>query len=169
MNGWSGKVVLVLVAALVVWNIYRGATVQEIGVPGFTMKFGPKSGTQTDSGNSVSPPPPLEQALAGPWRYQMTSKVSGNRYDGALDLTATGNVVSGGMDNPDPTKKGEKSPVQGNVVNDTLTLRRDTNQSGIVQEYRLRRSGDGGFAGSFVNVGITSGPYQDAGEFRIFR
>ena len=139
MDGWTGKVIVVLFAALVVWNIYKGATVQELGIPGLTIKFGSRSEPREEV-------PPRDQALAGSWRYEMTSKVTGNKYVGAVDLAVTGNVVSGGMDNPDPTKNGERSPVQGNIVNETLTLRRDTNQNGIVQEYRLSKSGDRVFA-----------------------
>jgi hypothetical protein len=162
MDGWTGKAALTLFAAFVVWNIYKGATVQELGIPGFTVKFGGKS----ESAPSV---PPLEQAIAGSWRYEMTSNVSGNKYVGAVDLVVTGNMVSGGMDNPDPTKQGERSSVQGNIINGTMTLRRDTNLNGISQEYRLSMKGDKTFAGSFSNVGITSGPYHDSGEIRIFR
>lgn len=38
-DSWIAKVAMVLVVVLVVWNIYKGVTVQEIGIPGFTFKF----------------------------------------------------------------------------------------------------------------------------------
>ncbi len=39
---WLLKVSVVLLILLIIWNLYTGATVQEIGIPGiFTIKFGP--------------------------------------------------------------------------------------------------------------------------------
>ncbi len=34
------KVIWIAVGLLVVWNLYKGLTVQEIGIPGLTIKFG---------------------------------------------------------------------------------------------------------------------------------
>ena len=148
---WVTRVAFVLVILLVGWNIYKGATVQELGVPGFTLKFGSAS-----HGSEIT----------GSWKYDVVSDVSHQSFSGAIDLTADGNVVSGEMDNPDYQKPGERSGVRGTYVNGTLTLTRNTNTQGIAQEYRLTSSADG-FAGTFENVGQTSGPYKDNGTIRI--
>ena len=150
---WFMRIVLVLATLLVVWNIYKGATVQELGVPGFTIKFG-----------SVA----RGSEITGPWKYDLASDVSHQIFSGSVDLTADGSVVSGEMDNPDYQKPGERSGVRGTYVNGTLTLTRNTNTQGITQEYRLTRSADG-FAGTFDNIGQTSGPYKDSGTIRIHR
>jgi hypothetical protein len=108
-DSWIAKVGMVLVALLVVWNIYKGVTVQEIGFPGFTFKFG----------TSVGP-----SALAGSWKYEMFSDDSHQTYTGYMYLTADSNLITGEMDNPDPLNKGEKSPLRGTYTNGTLVLTR---------------------------------------------
>ncbi len=39
-DSWITKIGVLLAVVLVAWNIYKGVTVQEIGIPGFTFKFG---------------------------------------------------------------------------------------------------------------------------------
>lgn len=55
-DSWIGKVAMVLVVVLVLWNIYKGVTVQEIGIPGFTFKFNPAP---------TPPPPPADIDVNG--------------------------------------------------------------------------------------------------------
>jgi len=156
---WLSGVVLVLAIFVVMWNLYKGITVQEVGLPGLTIKFGTAA---------HGPAPTRGTEITGSWSYKLVSDVSHEPMLGALDLTADGSLVSGVMDNPDPERSGERSPVQGTYAADVLTLRRDTNRQGIVQEYRLARSKDG-FTGTFKNVGQIEGRYKDSGQFSIHR
>jgi len=55
-DSWIAKVAMVLVVVLVAWNIYKGVTVQEIGIPGFTFKF---------SGAPTPPKPPADIDVNG--------------------------------------------------------------------------------------------------------
>ena len=55
-DSWITKVGLALVALLVVWNIYKGATVQEIGIPGFTFKFSPPKPPEAPAKPQETPP-----------------------------------------------------------------------------------------------------------------
>jgi hypothetical protein len=147
------KVVLIAALMLVVWNIYKGATVQEIGIPGLTVRFG----SHRDIG---------AEALNGSWRYDMRSSVTGNPYSGSLDLTVSGERVSGTMDSPD--RNAEKTSIDGTFVNGTLRLLRPTNQDGVMQEYHLQKQGDH-FVGTFQNVGQTSQRYRDSGTLQFHR
>jgi len=67
-DSWIGKVAMGLVVLLVVWNIYQGVTVKEIGIPGFTFKFNTVP-DGSDAGNSQGktppPPPPPEIEVDG--------------------------------------------------------------------------------------------------------
>jgi hypothetical protein len=157
---WLGRLVFVLVSVLVVWNLYKGLTVQEVGVPGFTIKFGTPA--------RDSPSNARGSEISGAWRYDLLSDVSNVPKRGALDLTVDGQLVSGVMDNPDPERPGERSAVHGTYIADALTLQRETNRQGIIQEYRIIRR-DGGFSGSFQNVGQLEGRYKDSGKFSIHR
>jgi hypothetical protein len=47
--------ILVVFGLLIGWNLYKGITVREIGIPGFTVKFGP------DEGSSPPKPTPAEE------------------------------------------------------------------------------------------------------------
>jgi hypothetical protein len=145
------RIVLVLVVLLVIWNIYRGATVQKIGIPGlFSIDFGS-----------------TRSKLSGSWKYTLRSDVSQQAFNGSMDLAVDGDIVSGTMDNPDPQRSGERSSVHGNYVNGTLTLTRDTNRDGVMQEYRLTSNG-AAFKGAFHNIGQT-GYFKDSGTFEIHR
>jgi hypothetical protein len=155
------KATLIVVCALIAWNIHKGLSVQEIGIPGFTIKFGP---SQTNPKSKQTP----DLRLSGSWRYEMQSAESGQRRHGALDLTADGDLVSGAMENPDPERVGERSAVEGTYVNGLLKLIRHTNQAGVVQEYRLSRDGNR-FRGTFVNIGQVSGKFKDSGTIDIQR
>jgi len=151
-DSWIPKVGMLLVALLIVWNIYKGVTVQEIGFPGFTFKFGTSS---------------APSALTGTWKYEMISDVSRQTLTGYMDLTADGIVITGEMDNPDRLNVGQKSAVKGTYVNGALSLTRDTNHEGIMQEYRLFPKGHE-FSGTFRNS-VPEGYYKDSGIFRIHR
>jgi len=108
-------------------------------------------------------------SVAGQWKYKMRSSVSGATINGVLDLMVSGDLVSGEMDNPDPQKPGERSSLQGTVVGDSLTLRRTTNRNGVVQEYRLSRTGKE-LVGTFSNLGQLPGTYfADKGDIRLTR
>lgn len=111
-------------------------------------------------------PPP---SVAGPWKYELHSKVSDANYRGAVDIIVSGNLISGEMDNPDPELAGQRSPIQGTIAGDLLTLMRTTNRHGVFQEYRLRRSGNA-LVGTFSNLGQLPGTrYADSGEVRLVR
>jgi hypothetical protein len=101
-DSWSTRGALVLVTLLVLWNIYKGVTVQEIGIPGFTVKFNQSS---------------RASELTGSWTYDLRSDVSQERHNGYIELTADGNIISGAMDNPDQLNPGERSPVSGTYMN----------------------------------------------------
>jgi hypothetical protein len=150
-KGGFGKVILIAALVLIVWNIYKGATVQEIGIPGFTVKFGSHRETVAD-------------AVNGSWRYDMRSSVTGNPYSGSLDLVVNGDLASGTMDSPD--RNVEKTAVEGTFVNGSLKLQRATNQDVVMQEYHLSKQGNR-FVGTFQNVGQTSQRYLDQGTFEI--
>ena len=151
-RGGLTKVLLAAALLLVGWNIYKGATVCEVGIPGFTVKFGCQS------------PSDPSNFLNGSWQYEMHSSVTGNPYSGTLDLTVSGDRVSGMMDSPD--KKEEKTAVEGTFVNGSLKLLRTTNQDGVMQEYHLQRQGDH-LVGTFENVGQTSQRYKDNGTLQL--
>ena len=51
-TSWFTRIGAIAIVVLVVWNLYKGATVQEIGIPGFTFKFG----NQSSSKESNNPP-----------------------------------------------------------------------------------------------------------------
>ena len=92
----------------------------------------------------------------------MHSDVANLSYEGTLNLTIEGNVVTGVMDAP---QSGDKSGVEGFYVNDSLTLSRDTGaKTKTTQEYHLTGSGDR-LSGTFQNVGV----YADHGTFEIYR
>jgi hypothetical protein len=64
-DSWIGKVGIVLAVVLVAFNIYKGVTVQEIGIPGFTFKFNspdakPSDPSSRDSGLHSNPPSEIE-------------------------------------------------------------------------------------------------------------
>ena len=53
--------IIILALIIIIWNLYMGATVQEIGVPGFfTIKFGPKPTLTPTS----APPTPVQPTPA---------------------------------------------------------------------------------------------------------
>ena len=108
-------------------------------------------------------------SIDGLWQYQLQSSVSNATLGGTITLTQSGNVLSGEMDNPDPERPNEKSPVQGSIANATLILRRDTNRNGITQEYRLHREGSS-YVGDYSNIGQQPGShFADSGTFRLSR
>jgi hypothetical protein len=57
-TSWFTRIGVIAILVLVVWNIYKGATVQELGIPGFTLKFGDHS----PSNASKSPADSLGQS-----------------------------------------------------------------------------------------------------------
>src|SRR5215472_2011736 len=61
-DSWISKVGIILAVVLVAWNIYKGVTVQEIGIPGFTFNFNspapkPSDPSAANSGSHPNPPP----------------------------------------------------------------------------------------------------------------
>ena len=151
-DSWIAKVGMVLVVLLVGWNVYSGVHLHKVGIPPFALEF--------DSSTGPS-------ALTGTWKYEMLSDLSHQPLTGYMDLTADGDVITGEMDNPDQLNKNERSAVKGQYINKTLTLTRNTNHDGVMQEYRLFPK-DNGFSGTFKNLG-QEGYYKDSGAFRIHR
>jgi hypothetical protein len=155
-SSWIPTAAFVIVVLLVLWNIYQGLTVCSLGIPGLTIQF---------SGCSKVTAPSAR--IDGVWKYKLESD-SGWTATGTIDLLSNNGVVSGTMDNPDPHRPGEKSPVEGKYLNESLILDRQTNQEGITQEYTLFWSGPR-LAGSFKNIGNLKNLYRDSGKLELYR
>ena len=99
--------------------------------------------------------------LTGTWEYTMYSNLSKETHKGRLNLTMDGDVVSGVMDQFDPSDRA----VSGTFKNGTLSMHRETRYKGTVQFYDLKKVNDKRFSGTFRN----EGPEPDNGKIEISR
>ena len=106
-------------------------------------------------------PPATPSSVAGSWNYSMKSDVSGNVHAGAMTLAQDGSVVSGVLEK---TFDNSKSGLRGTLFDNTLELTRDTGLD-TVQTYRLKKSGDDKFSGTFENIGR----HPDRGSIELGR
>jgi hypothetical protein len=109
----------------------------------------------TNASQAVVVPPPL----TGNWRVIIVSAVSGRTYTASMQLTMTGNNLTGTIQGPEI----DASPVTGqyDVTSSTLRLVRDTGLE-TLQKYVLR-SNEGKFSGTFSN----QGRYADNGTIEM--
>jgi hypothetical protein len=98
-GGTFQKIIIILVLLLIAWNIYTGATVQEIGIPGlFTIKFGEKH-SSGNSNNPASQPNPTDN-----WAGNWTCAAS----DHTMNLTISGKGLTSTLKGYYPTAYGNQ-------------------------------------------------------------
>ncbi len=120
---WLGAAVVILGMLLLLFNVISGATIQEVGLPGLTVKFGARaSATQSASPSSASPaattepatPPPTSSGPVAPCPRDTEVSISPTSGGAATTI-----VVSGtGFDPGEPVEIRFHSQVVGEAHTD---------------------------------------------------
>lgn len=153
-NGTFGLIALCGFLLIVVWQLFKGESLQEIGLGFLSAKF-------ANSGKVAVAALPVRQfSLTGAWNYTGRSSVTGLGCTRSVRLTMEGNQVSGVMSPCDDSMSG----IEGTLNGKTLTLSRDTGKN-ATQTVLLTKQSDDRFEGTYWNVGTT----KDEGSFVIWR
>lgn len=110
-SGLALKMVTVTALMLVAWNLYTGATIQEIGIPGlFSVKFGPGAREPQPAPSSLS-----AETWAGTWICRTTDHV--------MDLSISGRGSSATLRGFYPVAYGNRP------ANEDYTIKTITSQN----------------------------------------